>query len=136
MIFTLLFVEEYVEIDEFEKLPNSEQHKWEAEQLASARFQFGAKDAKAKEEYELLLDDQIEFIQALTLEGIKSKESRASESISEAERKRMTIEETRKSLPVYPFKEDLIDAIKEHQVCFRIEMIKILEPLNNLYIFL
>lgn len=112
-----VFVEDYVEVDEFEKLPNSEQHKWEAEQLASARFQFGAKDAKAKEEYELLLEDQIDFIQALTLEGIKSKSAKESESISEAERKRMSIEETRQSLPVFPFKEDLIEAIKEHQVC-------------------
>lgn len=112
----LKFAEEYVEVDEFEKLPNSEQHKWEAEQLASARFQFGAKDAKAKEEYELLLEDQIDFIQALTLEGIKSKDQEDSQHMTEAERKRMTIEETRKSLPVYPFKEDLIEAIKEHQI--------------------
>lgn len=112
-----------MEIDEFEKLPNSEQFKWETEQLASARFQFGAKDAKAKEEYELLMEDQIEFIQALTLEGIKSAGSKGSETLSEADRKRMTIEETRKSLPVYPFKEDLIDAIKEHQVCHLVNSI-------------
>ncbi|KNC23911.1 hypothetical protein FF38_01320 [Lucilia cuprina] len=107
--------EEYVEVDENERLPNSEQKKWEAEQLASARFQFGAKDAKAQEEYELLLDDQIDFIQALTMDGSKDKTSKEPE-MTEAERKRMTIEETRKSLPVYPFKEDLIAAIKEHQI--------------------
>ncbi|TMW45207.1 hypothetical protein DOY81_009714 [Sarcophaga bullata] len=107
--------EEYVEVDENERQPNSEQKKWEAEQLASARFQFGAKDAKAQEEYELLLDDQIDFIQALTMDGSKDKTSKEPE-ISEAERKRMTIEETRKSLPVYPFKDDLIEAIKEHQI--------------------
>ncbi|KAM7353532.1 pre-mRNA-splicing factor ATP-dependent RNA helicase DHX16-like isoform 1-T2 [Cochliomyia hominivorax] len=107
--------EEYVEVDENERLPNSEQKKWEAEQLASARFQFGAKDAKAQKEYELLLDDQIDFIQALTLDGSKDKTSKEPE-LSEAERKRMTIEETRKSLPVYPFKDDLIAAIKEHQI--------------------
>ncbi|XP_065355621.1 pre-mRNA-splicing factor ATP-dependent RNA helicase DHX16 [Calliphora vicina] len=107
--------EEYVEVDENERLPNSEQKKWEAEQLASARFQFGAKDAKAEEEYELLLDDQIDFIQALTMDGSKDKSSKEPE-LSEAERKRMTIDETRKSLPVYPFKEDLIAAIREHQI--------------------
>jgi len=28
----------------------------------------------------------------------------------------MTIEETQKSLPVYPFKEDLLAAIEQHQV--------------------
>ncbi|XP_061402837.1 pre-mRNA-splicing factor ATP-dependent RNA helicase DHX16 [Musca vetustissima] len=107
--------EEYVEVDENEKMPHSEQKKWEAEQLASARFQFGAKDAKAQEEYELLLDDQIDFIQALTMDGSKDKSSKEPE-LSEAERKRMTIEETKKSLPVYPFKEDLIAAIREHQI--------------------
>lgn len=36
--------------------------------------------------------------------------------MSENEKKKMTIEETQKSLPVYPFKQDLIDAIREHQV--------------------
>lgn len=30
--------------------------------------------------------------------------------------KKMTIEETQKSLPIYPFKEDLIAAMEEHQV--------------------
>lgn len=102
-------------MDELEKQPNSEQKKWEAEQLASAQFQFGSKDAKIKEEYDLLLEDQIEFIQALTMDGSRDDSSKKSE-ISEAEWKRMTIEETQKSLPVYPFKEDLIEAVREHQV--------------------
>ncbi|XP_023172498.1 pre-mRNA-splicing factor ATP-dependent RNA helicase DHX16 [Drosophila hydei] len=106
---------DYVEVDDFEKQPNSEQKKWEAEQLASARFQFGAKDAKAEEEYELLLDDQIDFIQALTLDGSREKAAKQTE-LTEKERKRMTLDETRRSLPVYPFKEDLIAAVKEHQV--------------------
>ncbi|KAH8400605.1 hypothetical protein KR222_008380 [Zaprionus bogoriensis] len=106
---------EYLEVDEFEKQPNSEQKKWEAEQLASARFQFGARDIKAEEEYELLLDDQIDFIQALTLDGNREKAAKAPE-LTEVERKRLTIEETRKSLPVYPFKDDLIAAVREHQV--------------------
>ncbi|XP_067620340.1 pre-mRNA-splicing factor ATP-dependent RNA helicase DHX16 [Eurosta solidaginis] len=107
--------EDYVEVDELEKQPNSEQKKWEVEQLASARFQFGAKDAKGKDEYELLLEDQIEFIQALTMDGSKEETSKKAE-ISEAELKRMTIAETQISLPVYPFKEDLIAAVKQHQI--------------------
>lgn len=75
-------------------------------------FKFGAKDAK-NEEYELLLEDQIEFIQALTLEGTKADKK---PEISETERKKMDIEETKISLPVYPFRDDLIAAIREHQV--------------------
>ncbi|CAH2238471.1 jg985 [Pararge aegeria aegeria] len=105
---------EYVEVDENEKLPHSEQRKWEQEQIKSAFFKFGAKDAKAQEEYELLLDEQIDFIQALQLEG--NKEKKEEEKISEHQKARLTIEETKKSLPVFPFKKALIEAIKNYQI--------------------
>lgn len=84
-------------------------------------FQFGAKDAKAKEEYDLLLEDQIEFIQALTLEGSK-KSGKKEPELTESEKKRLDIEETKKSLPVYPFKNELIEAIREHQVRFEVSI--------------
>ncbi|XP_077283485.1 DEAH-box helicase 16 lethal (2) 37Cb [Arctopsyche grandis] len=106
---------EYVEVDEREKMPHSEQRKWEQEQMASAVYKFGSKDAAAKEEYELLLDDQIEFIQALRLEGSKENEKKE-EKITIIDKKKMDIEETKKSLPIYPFRDDLIGAIKEHQI--------------------
>lgn len=61
---------DYIEVDELEKLPQSEQKKWEKEQMASAVFSFGAKDKAAKDEYDLLIEDQIEFIQALQMPGM------------------------------------------------------------------
>lgn len=111
------FAEEYYEVDEREKQPNSEQKKWEAEQLASATYKFGAKDAAKQQddEYELLLEDQIEFIQAITLDGTK-KDKKEEEAVTEQEKKRMDIKETKLSLPVYPFRGDLIAAIRQHQV--------------------
>ena len=36
--------------------------------------------------------------------------------MSEAEKKRAEIEETQRSLPIFPFRHDLITAIREHQV--------------------
>ena len=36
--------------------------------------------------------------------------------LSEQEKKKMSIEETQKSLPIYPFKQDLLEAIEAHQV--------------------
>ena len=104
---------EYVEVDEREKLPNSEQKKWEAEQLQAALFKFGSRDVKG-EEYELLLDDEIEFVQVLRMDGSKDMDKKP--EVSEAEKKKMTIEETKLSLPVFPFRDDLIAAIREHQV--------------------
>jgi len=36
--------------------------------------------------------------------------------VSESERKKLSIEETRRSLPIFPFKADLLAAIASHQV--------------------
>lgn len=119
IFFFFLQTEDYYEVDEHEKQPNPEQKKWESERLASAMYKLGAKDADSKqkqqEEYELLLDDQIEFIQALTMDESKKK-VKDEPKISEHEKKRMDIKETKESLPIYPFRDDLIDAIRAHQV--------------------
>ncbi|XP_043285396.1 probable pre-mRNA-splicing factor ATP-dependent RNA helicase mog-4 [Venturia canescens] len=93
----------------------SEQSKWEADQMTSAVFRFGAKDRKAKQDYELLLEDEVEFVQALRMPG-DSKEKKRELVPEQKEKVLTTIEETKKSLPIYPFKNDLIQAIKNHQV--------------------
>ncbi|XP_074655901.1 pre-mRNA-splicing factor ATP-dependent RNA helicase DHX16-like isoform X2 [Tubulanus polymorphus] len=107
----------YIE-DESEKGPNYEQKKWEDEHLNKAVMKFGARDAKEKnkkKEYDFVMDDEIAFVQALSMPGtIKGKNE--SDKLSPAEIKKMSIAETRKSLPVYPFKDDLIAAVNEHQV--------------------
>lgn len=43
-------------------------------------------------------------------------EEKKEPELSEPEKKRLTIEETKKSLPIYAFKEELIQAVREHQV--------------------
>ena len=53
-----------------------EQKKWEEEHLQQAMLKFGAKDAKAKhkekeKQYDYILDDEIEFVQALQMPGTK-----------------------------------------------------------------
>ncbi|KAH7984342.1 hypothetical protein HPB52_019567 [Rhipicephalus sanguineus] len=69
-------IEEYVEVDEREQVPQAEQRKWEEERMGIARMRFGARDAKEKhkeETYDLILDDAIEFVQALRVPGTKHK---------------------------------------------------------------
>ncbi|CAH0555809.1 unnamed protein product [Brassicogethes aeneus] len=105
--------ENYVEVDDLEKVPQSEQKKWEKDQMASAVFKFGAKDAKSRDDYELLLEDQIEFIQALKLPGTKEKKE---PQLTEVEKKIMDIEECKKSLPIFPFRDEFINAVRENQV--------------------
>lgn len=59
----------YVEVDDLEKVPQPEQKKWEKEQMASAVFSFGAKNKVKQEEYDLVIEDQIEFIKAFQKPG-------------------------------------------------------------------
>lgn len=112
--------ESYVD-DPTEKGPNHEQKRWEEEHLHAAMMRFGAKDAKEKNKdktYDFIMDDEIEFVQALKMPGsIKEKKEEGIEStLSQAEIKKMSIAETRKSLPIYPFREDLMQAVADHQV--------------------
>ena len=111
----------YIEVENKERAPHYEQKKWEEEHLNSATYKFGAKDAKRKYEekakkYDLILDDEIDFIQALKMPGTKDEKGEEKEEMSDYQKKKMTIEETKKSLPVYPFKQSLLEAIDEHQV--------------------
>lgn len=94
--------------------PQSEQSKWESDQMSSAVFRFGAKDRKAQQEYNLLMEDEmIEFVQVLHMPG---QDKKREESPPPHVKSLQTIQETKKSLPIYVFKKDLIRAIKDHQV--------------------
>ncbi|KAK2143518.1 hypothetical protein LSH36_834g00067 [Paralvinella palmiformis] len=111
--------DKYVE-DKAEIGPNFEQKKWEEEHLSAALYSLGAKDAKKKKkenekEYEYIMDEEIEFLRAPTLPGTRKDQSEDTE-LSEYERKKLSIKETQISLPIYPFKQDLLDAISDHQV--------------------
>ena len=61
-------VDKYGEADEKEAAPGYEQRAWEEHHTAAGTLRFGAKDAKEKnavkeKQYDILLDDEIEFIQ-------------------------------------------------------------------------
>lgn len=111
----------YVEIDDREKQPHSEQRIWEDARMATAQWNFGARDAKQRlqekgkvHDYDLLLDDTIDFVQTNQLAGTKGIEDQP--EVSDIQKKKMSLQETRKSLPIFPFREDLLQAVEEHQI--------------------
>ena len=63
----------------------------------------------------MLLDDEIEFVQALQMPVDKKGKKREASPTPKA-KTLTTIEETKKSLPIYPFKDDLLASIRDHQV--------------------
>lgn len=113
----------YVERDEHgqEKFV-TEQEEWEREQTAKAKAQISQSERVDEGEYEYVFDDaqKISFVMDSRLEGdgkALTKEQRfLQEQLKAAERKAASIEDTRKSLPIYTFREQLLEAIAQYQV--------------------
>ncbi|CCJ29373.1 unnamed protein product [Pneumocystis jirovecii] len=81
----------------------TEQDQWEEYQTSKATAKVGTLNKIAPEEFEY------ESLQAKNKELWKKK-------IKEAEEKANSIEETRKNLPIYTFKKELLDAISNYQI--------------------
>ncbi|XP_069054383.1 pre-mRNA-splicing factor ATP-dependent RNA helicase DHX16 isoform X2 [Lepisosteus oculatus] len=103
-----------------------EQSRWEDARLEAASLRFGAREARERgqeaerERYQLVLeeDEMINFVSAVTMKGSDTgqKRDQAEPELSEAQKARQSIQEVRRSLPVFPYRADLLAAIAEHQV--------------------
>ena len=100
----------------------TEQEEWEREQTAKARAQISQSERVDEGQYDYVFDDaqKINFVVDARLESDGkplSREQRAlQEQLKAAEAKAYSIEDTRKSLPIYTFRDDLLKAISEYQV--------------------
>ncbi|KIJ54838.1 hypothetical protein M422DRAFT_775059 [Sphaerobolus stellatus SS14] len=95
---------------------------WEAAQTKHSTFKTGAMDKiEIVEEYDYVFDESqtIQFVMEKTLSGeglMSEKDKMLDMQIKEAEARAKTMDETRKSLPIYAYRDQLLEAIKEHQV--------------------
>jgi len=113
----------YVEKDEYgqEKFV-TEHEEWEREQTQKAKAQINRAEREDDGEYLPILDPE-QYIQwnlgsTLAGEGKQlTKEQRFLEAqIEAAEKKALSIQETRKSLPIYKYREEFIAALEQHQI--------------------
>ncbi len=113
----------YVERDEYgqEKFV-TEHEEWEREQTQKAKAQVNRAEREYEGDYDLLLDEDqfIQWTHDTTLAGegkTLTKEQRFLEAqIDAAEKKALSIQETRKSLPIYAYRDEFIAAIEQHQI--------------------
>ncbi|KAG9345245.1 hypothetical protein JZ751_009791 [Albula glossodonta] len=114
-----------LEVEEGGREGGGEQGRWEEERLNAAALHFGAKEERERgmkaerEKYQLVLeeDEMISFVSAVTMKGTLAAAKEESEpTISQAEKQRQSIQEVRRSLPVFPYREDLLSAIHDHQI--------------------
>ncbi|XP_067865713.1 LOW QUALITY PROTEIN: pre-mRNA-splicing factor ATP-dependent RNA helicase DHX16 [Heterodontus francisci] len=99
--------------------PRDEQKRWEEEHMDAALLKFGARDARERnkqKEYEFVLeeDEMIDFVTSVTMQGTVAKDEKA--DLSEAQKQKLSLQEVRRSLPVFPYRQDLLAAIAEHQI--------------------
>jgi pre-mRNA-splicing factor ATP-dependent RNA helicase DHX16 len=107
----------YKRYEEEEKFV-SEQDQWEQEQIkkSSARADRGQPD----DDYDYVFDEdqKIDFVMAAKINDKErdGQDAELMERIDAAERKAQTIQEVRKSLPIYQYRDDLLQAINDYQV--------------------
>ncbi|KAF7291664.1 Pre-mRNA splicing factor [Mycena chlorophos] len=94
---------------------------WEASQTRHSTFKTGALDKEEiRDDYEFVFDESqtIKFVMDSSMPGTRmsAADKLLQDQIDAAEKRAKTIEETRKNLPIYQFKDQLIEAVREHQV--------------------
>lgn len=116
-------VERYRDLNAAEKMnPFAEQEAWEDHQIGKATMKFGSKDKK-HDDYEFVFENQIEFIQDEVMKGDNYDGEPYGDSPDESVAKSAfeKLQADRKTLPVYPYREKLLEAVNEHQVLVIVE---------------
>ncbi|KAI8304651.1 Pre-mRNA-splicing factor ATP-dependent RNA helicase-like protein [Colletotrichum sp. SAR11_59] len=111
----------YVEKDEYgqEKFV-TEHEEWEREQATKAKAQI-QRSERENDDYAYVLDEE-QYIQwnlgsSLPGEGKLTKEQQfLAAQIEAAEKKQLSIQETRKSLPIYAYRDDFLAAMEKYQI--------------------
>ena len=110
----------YVEKDEYgqEKFV-TEHEEWEREQAAKAKAQIQRNEIE-NDDYDYVMDDA-QYIQwnldsRLAGEGKSKEQMFLDAQIDAAEKKALSIQETRKSLPIYQYRDEFLAALEEYQI--------------------
>ncbi|KAI9727235.1 MAG: hypothetical protein M1828_006854 [Chrysothrix sp. TS-e1954] len=114
--------ERYVERDKYgHEIYVTEQDQWEAEQTQKAKAQISRAERLNEADYGYVFDDtqKINFV----LDGTATNDKRRltaeervlQQKLAVAEKEAATIEETRKRLPVYAYREEFLAAVKQYK---------------------
>ncbi|XP_030938377.1 pre-mRNA-splicing factor ATP-dependent RNA helicase DEAH1-like isoform X1 [Quercus lobata] len=99
--------------------PFAEQEAWEEHQIGKATMKYGSKNKKQiSDDYQFVFEDQIDFIKASVMGGENIDNEEATELLEKSMAKSALekLQEDRKSLPIYPYRDQLLQAIEDHQI--------------------
>ncbi|GMY15542.1 pre-mRNA-splicing factor ATP-dependent RNA helicase DEAH1-like isoform X1 [Fagus crenata] len=113
-------VQRYRDIGAGDKMnPFAEQEAWEEHQIGKATLKYGSKNKKQiSDDYQFVFEDQIDFIKASVMDGDNIDNEEAAELLEKSRAKSALekLQEDRKTLPIYSYRDDLLKAIEDHQV--------------------
>ncbi|KAK4841804.1 hypothetical protein QYF36_010757 [Acer negundo] len=94
-----------------------EQEAWEEHQMGKAALKYGSENKnQISNNYQFVFEDQIDFIDPSVIDGDKfdllemESEKKTSKSASEI------LQDERKTLPIYAYRDELLQAVENHQV--------------------
>lgn len=93
----------------------SEYQQWEDDQMSKIKSQVKKPERVQREDYDYVFDET-QAIKWVSDGKVDMEKQRLQQILDSAEQKAKSIEDSRKTLPVYAFKEQLLEAIKGHQV--------------------
>ncbi|XP_061358882.1 pre-mRNA-splicing factor ATP-dependent RNA helicase DEAH1-like isoform X1 [Gastrolobium bilobum] len=99
--------------------PFAEQEAWEEHQIGKATLKFGSKNKRQdSDDYQFVFEDQIDFIKESVMDGDKFDYEEMEDSLEKSRAKSASdaLQEERKKLPIYPYRDELLQAINDHQV--------------------
>ncbi|KAL6646502.1 hypothetical protein ACP70R_018110 [Stipagrostis hirtigluma subsp. patula] len=97
--------------------PFAEQEAWEEHQIGKSKLQFGSKDRKrSSDDYQYVFEDGIDFVKSSVIEGTQDEDESDQEDIDAKDMLKRELQDERKTLPIYKFRDELLKAVEEYQV--------------------
>ncbi|KAI5330170.1 hypothetical protein L3X38_029568 [Prunus dulcis] len=113
-------VQRYRDLSAGDKMnPFAEQEAWEDHQIGKATLKFGSKNKKQiSDEYQFVFEDQIDFIKASVMDGDEFDDDGQPSELLESKAKTALekLQDDRKTLPIYTYRDQLLEAVENHQV--------------------
>lgn len=97
--------------------PFAEQEAWEEHQMGKASLNYGSKNKNQSNDYEYVFEDKIDFIRDSVIDGENLDELQSELPDKSKEKSALEmLQEERKTLPIYPYRDELLQAVNEYQV--------------------
>ncbi|KAK3123207.1 hypothetical protein QOZ80_8AG0626210 [Eleusine coracana subsp. coracana] len=111
-------LQRYKDPDAKDKMnPFAEQEAWEEHQIGKSKLQFGSKDRKqSSDDYQYVFEDSIDFVKSSVIEGTQDDNDLDEEDVDAKDMLKRELQDQRKTLPIYKFRDELLKAVDQFQV--------------------